>query len=64
LKDEIENKNQFSKRKKFKKNEDQNWHKNKNNVVINGIIEKDNNFYKKVKKKNYKSKQWGWNWKT
>jgi hypothetical protein len=50
LKDEIENKNQFSKRKKFKKNEDQNWHKNKNNVVIKGIIEKDNNFYKKVKK--------------
>jgi hypothetical protein len=44
--------NQFSKRIKINfKNEAQNWHKNKNNVVIKRWIVKNNNFYKSQRKK-------------
>jgi hypothetical protein len=34
LKCKIVKKNQFSKMTKTNKNKDQNWHKNKNNIVI------------------------------
>jgi len=50
LKGEIKNKNKFSKRTKIMKIKID--IKNKNNVLVEDEIENNNNFYKRIKKKN------------
>jgi hypothetical protein len=52
LKSKIEKKNQFSKRiqKKYQKNENQDWYKNKNKFLIKEWNWKENSFNKRGKK--------------